>query len=74
MIPFVIVAGVCGYLFGFQQGIILSWGSVVIGSFIAFIAFIAFNVFNFFKLDKLTDKILSRYQIQPKLTDKFGEI
>ncbi len=65
MIPFAIVAGVCGYLFGFQQGIILSWGSVVIGSFIAF------NVFHFFKLDKFTDKILSRYKILPKLTDKF---
>ncbi|RQD76076.1 MAG: DedA family protein [Candidatus Syntrophonatronum acetioxidans] len=65
MIPFAIVAGVCGYLFGFQQGIILSWGSVVIGSCIAF------NVFNFFKLDKFTDNILSRYQILPKLTDKF---
>ncbi|QGT99401.1 hypothetical protein SYNTR_0808 [Candidatus Syntrophocurvum alkaliphilum] len=65
MIPFAIVAGVCGYLFGFQQGIIIAWGSVVIGSFIAF------NVFRFFKLDEFTNKILSRYEILPRLNDKF---
>ena len=65
MIPFAIVAGVCGYLFSFQQGILLAWGSVVAGSFIAL------NVFRFFKLDKFTNKILLRYKVLPKLSDKF---
>lgn len=65
MIPFAIVAGVCGFLFGFQQGVLLAWVSVVVGSFIAF------NVFRFFKLDQFTDKILARYKILPKLSDKF---
>ncbi len=65
MIPFAIVAGVCGYLFNFQQGMLLAWGSVVVGSFIAL------NVFRFFKLDEFTNKLLSRYKVLPKLSDKF---
>ena len=65
MIPFAIVAGICGYLFGFYQGMLQAWGSVVIGSYIAF------NIFRFLKLDHYTNKVLSRYHKLPKLSDKF---
>ncbi len=65
MIPFAIVAGLCGYLFSFHQGMLLAWGSVVTGSIIAF------SVFRFFKLDKFSNQIMTRYQRLPELSDKF---
>ena len=65
MIPFAIVAGLCGYLFSFQQGMLLAWGSVVAGSIIAF------SVFRFFRLDEFSNQIIAKYQRLPELSDKF---
>jgi len=65
LIPFAVIAGICGFLFGFQQGIFIAWGSVIGGSFIAF------NVYRYFKLDRYTGSILSRFKIMPQIHDKW---
>lgn len=64
IMPFAVLAGVCGFLFGFTEGAFLSWLSVILG------CFIAFNVYRFFKLNNLTNRLLARYNIKPKLKDK----
>lgn len=64
VMPFAVLAGVCGFLFGFAEGVLLSWIAVVAG------CFIAFNVYRFFRLNSLTNKLLARYNIKPKLREK----
>lgn len=64
VMPFAVLAGICGFLFGFTEGAFLSWISVILG------CFIAFNVYRFFRLHNLTNKLLDRYSIKTKLKDK----
>lgn len=63
-IPFGLVAGMCGFLFGFFPGLLLALVSVAIGSLVAV------NIYRFFNLGKFAAKILARYKIVPKLSDK----
>ncbi|SHH24895.1 Uncharacterized membrane protein YdjX, TVP38/TMEM64 family, SNARE-associated domain [Thermosyntropha lipolytica DSM 11003] len=64
VMPFAVLAGVCGFWFGFAEGVFLSWISVVLG------CLLAFYVYRFFRLNRLTAKLLARYNIKTQLKDK----
>lgn len=65
LLPFPFISAICGLLFGFQKGVLISWFSVIIGSSIAF------HLFRFLKLDQFIQNLLSRYYHGPAIKDKY---
>jgi uncharacterized membrane protein YdjX (TVP38/TMEM64 family) len=60
VMPFGVVASVCGFIYGFKAGIAVSWISVVMGSIIAF------YLYRFLKIDNLAKKILENRRHVPE--------
>jgi len=60
ILPFGVISAVCGFIFGFKEGIVISWVSVVVGSAIAF------YLYRRLKLDNFAQKIIGNRKRMPE--------
>lgn len=58
--PFAAVSAICGFIFGFKWGVVVSWTSVVIGSTIAF------YLYRYLNFDKFIEKTIKNKRHIPE--------